>query len=173
MDPASEMGPLVSADQLATTVRYVQLALDEGAELACGGHRIDRPGYFFEPTVFTGVRNDMRIAQEEVFGPVLAVIPFDDEEEAVTIANDTIYGLAGGVWTQDPAKAMRVVKAVRAGTMYVNTYNWSPVELPWGGFKQSGLGRELGRAGMDEFTETKSVVIDTSGEPLGLYTRSS
>jgi betaine-aldehyde dehydrogenase len=173
MDPASEMGPLVSADQLATTVRYVQLALDEGAELACGGHRIDRPGYFFEPTVFTGVRNDMRIAQEEVFGPVLAVIPFDDEEEAVAIANDTIYGLAGGVWTQDPAKAMRVVRAVRAGTMYVNTYNWSPVELPWGGFKQSGLGRELGRAGMDEFTETKSVVIDTSGEPLGLYTRSS
>ncbi len=112
----------------------------------------------------------MRIAQEEIFGPVLVVIPFDSEDEAIAIANDTIYGLAGGVWTKDGAKALRVAQAVRAGTMYVNTYNWSPVELPWGGYKQSGVGRELGSFGIDEFTEAKSVIFDTSSQPLGLYT---
>jgi betaine-aldehyde dehydrogenase len=169
LEPSSEMAPLVSADQLATTEKYVKLGLDEGCRLLCGGHRLPRPGYFYEPTIFADVDNAMRIAQEEIFGPVLVVIPFDDEQEAIRIANDTIYGLAGGVWTKDPAKALRVVKGVRAGTMYVNTYNWSPIELPWGGFKQSGVGRELGNLGFDEFTEVKSVIFDTSGQPLGLY----
>jgi len=170
LDASSEMGPLVSRDQLETTERYVKIGLEEGAKLACGGKRIDRKGHYYEPTIFVDVDNGMRIAQEEIFGPVLVVIPFDTEEEAIAIANDTIYGLAGGVWTTDGAKAMRVVQAVRAGTVYVNTYNWSPVELPWGGYKQSGVGRELGDFGVDEFTEAKSVIIDTSGQPLGMYT---
>jgi len=170
LDAASEMGPLVSRDQVETTERYVEIGLGEGARLLCGGRRIDRPGYYFEPTIFVDVDNGMRVAQEEIFGPVLVVIPFDTEEQAVALANDTIYGLAGGVWTRDGAKAMRVAQAVRAGTVYVNTYNWSPIELPWGGYKQSGLGRELGNFGMDEFTEAKSVIIDTSGQPLGMYT---
>ena len=169
LDPGSEMGPLVSRDQLETTERYVKIGLEEGARLLCGGRRVDRSGYYFEPTIFVDVDNAMRIAQEEIFGPVLVVIPFDTEEQAIALANDTIYGLAGGVWTKDGAKAMRVAQAVRAGTMYVNTYNWSPIELPWGGYKQSGVGRELGNFGMDEFTEAKSVIIDTSGAPLGLY----
>ena len=170
LDASSEMGPLVSRDQLETTERYVKIGLEEGATLACGGKRLDRKGHYFEPTIFVDVDNAMRIAQEEIFGPVLVVIPFDTEEQAIALANDTIYGLAGGVWTTDGAKAMRMAQAVRAGTVYVNTYNWSPVELPWGGYKQSGVGRELGDFGVDEFTEAKSVIIDTSGQPLGMYT---
>ena len=169
LEPDSAMGPLVSRDQLERTEEYVRIGRQEGAKLLCGGKRIERAGFFYQPTIFGDVDNSMRIAQEEIFGPVLVVIPFETEEEAVAIANDTIYGLAGGVWTQDVARALRVVRAVRAGTMYVNTYNWSPIELPWGGYKQSGLGRELGSFGLKEFTEAKSVIIDTSGEPLGLY----
>ena len=164
------MGPLVSRDQLETTERYVKIGLEEGARMACGGKRIERKGYYYEPTIFLDVDNRMRIAQEEIFGPVLVVIPFDPEDEAIAIANDTIYGLAGGVWTKDGAKALRVAQAVRAGTMYVNTYNWSPIEMPWGGYKHSGVGRELGDFGVDEFTEAKSVIFDTSSQPLGLYT---
>ncbi len=170
LDPSSEMGPLVSRDQLETTERYVQLGVEEGARLLCGGKHIPGKGFYYEPTIFVDVDNRMRIAQEEIFGPVLVVIPFDSEDEAIALANDTIYGLAGGVWTRDGAKALRVAQAVRAGTMYVNTYNWSPVELPWGGYKQSGLGRELGSFGIDEFTEAKSMIFDTSSQPLGLYT---
>ena len=170
LDPSSEMGPLVSCDQLETTERYVKIGLEEGARMACGGKRIERKGYYYEPTIFLDVDNKMRIAQEEIFGPVLVVIPFDSEDEAIAIANDTIYGLAGGVWTLDGAKALRVAQAVRAGTMYVNTYNWSPIEMPWGGYKRSGVGRELGDFGVDEFTEAKSVIFDTSSQPLGLYT---
>ena len=169
LDPDSEMGPLVSRDQLETTEHYVELGLEEGARLLCGGHRIARKGYYFEPTIFVDVDNAMRIAQEEIFGPVLVVIPFDSEDEAIALANDTIFGLAGGVWTKDGAKALRVAQAVRAGTIYVNTYNWSPIELTWGGYKQSGLGRELGSFGIDEFTEAKSLIFDTSGQPLGMY----
>lgn len=169
LDPDSLMGPLASREQLETTERYVRLGRQEGAELLCGGRRMDGEGFFYEPTIFGAVDNRMRIAQEEIFGPVLVVIPFEGEEDAIAIANDTVYGLAGGVWTKDLALALRVVKGVRAGTMYVNTYNWSPVQLPWGGFKRSGLGRELGNLGLEEFMETKSVIIDTSGEPLGVY----
>lgn len=117
LDPDSQMGPLVSQEQLAKVEKYVAIGVEEGAQLACGGKRLARPGYFFEPTIFTNVDNSMRIAQEEVFGPVLVVIPFESEEEAIRIANDTVFGLAGGVWTSDAAKALRVVRAVRAGTM--------------------------------------------------------
>jgi betaine-aldehyde dehydrogenase len=169
LDPDTQMGPLVSAEQRAKVESYVEIGKGEGATLACGGERIEGTGFFFKATIFTGVDNGMRVAQEEIFGPVLVVIPFDAEEEAIQIANDTIFGLAGGVWTKDQQRATRVARAIRAGTVYVNTYNWSPIEMPWGGYKQSGIGRELGSFGMDEFTEAKSIIVDQAGEPLGAY----
>ena len=170
-DPTSEMGPLSSAAQLATTERYVALGVKEGARLVCGGERIPtQKGFFYAPTIFADVDNGMQIAQEEIFGPVLVVIPFADETEAVKIANDTIYGLAAGVWSKDTSKAMRVAQQIKAGMVWVNTFFWSPAELPWGGYKQSGLGREMGSYGLDEFREVKSIIVDTTGEPIGLYT---
>jgi len=160
LDPASEMGPLSSAEQLAVVERYVEIGLAEGATVACGGKRIAGKGFFYEPTVFVDVDNKMRIAQEEIFGPVLVVIPFDTEEEAIRIANDTVFGLTAAVWTSDQAKAERYVKAVRAGTVFVNnTWACAPLGLPWGGYKQSGIGREIGDIGIEEFTELKAVIF--------------
>ena len=169
LDAGSTMGPLAYRDRLDTVEEYVQSGQQEGAKLLCGGKRTDRAGFFYEPTIFGDVDNSMRIAQEEIFGPVLAVIPFDGEEEAIAIANDTIYGLGAGIWTRDLTRANRVAKAIRAGMVWVNTYNQSPGDTPWGGYKASGAGRERGEHGLYEFTELKSVVFDASGEPLGFY----
>jgi len=171
LDEHSEMGPLVNKQQLATVEKYVQIGRDEGATLATGGHRLEGRGYYYEPTIFVDVSNKMRIAQEEIFGPVLVVIPFDGEQEAIEIANDTIYGLAGAVWTKDVTKAMRVVKALRAGITWVNTYHPTYSEAPWGGYKQSGVGRELGTYGLDEYTEVKQINIDLTDQPMGVYQR--
>ena len=156
-DPDTEMGPLVSAAQLERVQRYVQIGLDEGAELTLGGERHGDRGYFHQPTIFTSVRNDMRIAQEEIFGPVMSVLKFSSEDQAYRIANDTEYGLAAGVWTNDLNLAHRASRALRVGTVWINTYQMVNPSVPYGGVKQSGHGRNLGEASLDDFTQTKSV----------------
>ena len=165
LDKATRMGPVVSAQQLDTVLGYIEAGRKEGARLVAGGERADvgtGRGYFLQPTIFTGVTNQMRIAREEIFGPVLSVIPFKDFEEGVAQGNDTFYGLAAAVWTRDVGKALRAARALRAGTVWVNAYNLFDTALPFGGFKESGFGRELGQAGMDLYTEVKSVWVDLS-----------
>ncbi|MUL83514.1 MULTISPECIES: aldehyde dehydrogenase family protein [unclassified Mycolicibacterium] len=157
-DPATTMGPLVNARQRDRVVGYLQVGADEGATVVAGGSAPERPGYFVEPTVFAGT-NDMRIAREEIFGPVGIVIPFDTDDEALALANDNDYGLSATVWTRDVGRAHSVSARIEAGAIGVN--GWSPLapQLPWGGVKASGIGRELGTEGIYAFTETKTVTI--------------
>jgi acyl-CoA reductase-like NAD-dependent aldehyde dehydrogenase len=161
-DPLEEetmLGPVVSAEQFARVNSYVSIGVSEGAQLALGGGRFDSPGYFVDPTVFTGVRNDMRLAREEIFGPVAALMPFRDVDEAVRIANDTEYGLAAAVATSNVSTAHTVARKLRAGVVWVNTYSELDATFPFGGYKQSGIGRELGDKSLENFTELKSVFI--------------
>ena len=157
LDPSSDMGPVVSAEQLERISRYVGIGQEEGAELVLGGNRQGDRGYFHEPTVFTSVRNDMRIAQEEIFGPVMSVLRFSDDDEAFALANDIQYGLAAGVWTSDLNRALRATRALRTGTVWVNTYQMVYPTVSYGGVKLSGHGRNLGMASLDEFSQTKSI----------------
>jgi betaine-aldehyde dehydrogenase len=158
-DPETQMGALVSKKQLDRVEGYVKLGVQEGARVVAGGDRRSGKGYFFKPTILVNVRNDTRVAQEEIFGPVGAVMPFDDTEEAVRLANATRYGLSASVWTRDINAAHAIAARVRAGTVWINGWGAIDPRLPWGGFKTSGIGRELGERGLDACTEEKVVTV--------------
>lgn len=161
LDPATNVGALVDRQQLDTVLGYIEAGLGEGASLLAGGRRIleETGGTYVEPTVFDGVSNAMKIAREEIFGPVLSVIVFDTPEEAVQIANDTSYGLAAAIWTRDLSKAHRTARALRAGSVWINQYDGGDMTAPFGGFKQSGNGRDKSLHAFDKYTELKATWI--------------
>jgi aldehyde dehydrogenase (NAD+) len=168
MNPDTQVGPITNVPQLEKVLNYIDIAKTEGATAVLGGRRASAPecgdGWFVEPTIFSGVRNSMRIAQEEVFGPVLSIIPFRDEEEAIAIGNDIVYGLAAGVWTQNMRRALLMADRLRAGTVWVNTYRAVSYLSPFGGYKRSGIGRENGQEMLKEYLQVKSVWISTASE---------
>ena len=173
MDPNTEMGPLITQQHTQRVLEYIKCGVDEGARLLCGGHRLTSglhaKGNFVTPTIFADTRPDMRIVREEIFGPVLSVQLFDTEADAIRIANDTVYGLAGGVFTKDGARGLRVLRQLRAGITWLNTYHPTFNEAPWGGYKQSGWGRELGTYGLDEYLETKQINIALNPARMGWF----
>jgi aldehyde dehydrogenase (NAD+) len=160
-DSATAMGPLISAGQMKRVLDYIEVGKNEGARIAVGGTRHGDTGYFVNPTIFTEVEHDMRISQEEIFGPVAAVLRFKDDEDAIRLANGTSYGLAAGVWTTDIGRGHRFAKRLKAGTVWVNTFGPTDVRLPWGGARDSGFGREHGESAIENFTEPKVVWINT------------
>jgi betaine-aldehyde dehydrogenase len=166
MDPATEMGPIISEGQLKRILEFIQSGVDEGAHLSLGGRRLVDgaygKGFFVQPTVFEGVERSMRIFREEIFGPVLCVLPFHDEDDAVSIANDTNYGLAGDIWSKDLTRIMKVAQGTRTGTLWVNRHLNPGPEVPFGGYKRSGLGRETGMEGLMEFLQTKHISLQLS-----------
>lgn len=168
-DFTSDIGPVVSREQWERVRGYVAQGKASGATLLVGGGEVAGEGFFVPPTVFTDVTPDMTLAREEIFGPVLAVIPFDTEEEALRIANGTLYGLAGAVWTRDIKRALRFARDLQAGTVWVNTYQILSPTLPFGGFGHSGLGRELGPQALDPYLETKSVIVDLNDTPMQMF----
>lgn len=166
LDPKTRIGPLISQEQLDRVMGYIARGREEGAELLCGGERAlyqgEEKGYWLQPTIFDRVAPEHTIAREEIFGPVLATLTFSDEEEAVALANDTIYGLAAGIWTSDVKRAHRVARGIQAGTVWINSYHPLDPASPFGGYKQSGYGRELGQYALDLYTQVKSVWVDLS-----------
>jgi aldehyde dehydrogenase len=173
LDPDTQLGAQVSTAQLEKIESYVEIGKQEGAELLTGGERAHlggelEGGFYFEPTVFKGT-NDMRIFQEEIFGPVLAVTTFRGEEEALRIANDTLYGLGAGVWTRDTSKAFRMARGIQAGRVWTNCYHLYPAHASFGGYKVSGVGRETHKLMLDHYTQTKCVLVSYDPQPLGLF----
>ena len=158
-DPGTEQGPQVDQSQFDKVMGYIESGRSEGATLACGGERVGDRGYFIQPTVFADVQDHMKIAREEIFGPVMSIIPFSDVDEVIMRANRTNYGLAAGVWTRDIKKVHAVANGVRAGTVWINCYHVLDTRAPFGGFKQSGIGRELGEYGLQQYTEVKTVIV--------------
>ncbi|MAH85157.1 MAG: carnitine dehydratase [Rhodospirillaceae bacterium TMED8] len=164
----TQVGPVTTQPQYEKILNYMEVAREDGAECLLGGGKAERPecggGWFVEPTIFSGVDNKMRIAQEEVFGPVLSVIPFEDDDDAVSIANDVVYGLASGVWTGNIRRAIEIPQRIKSGTVWVNTYRAVSYVAPFGGYKQSGLGRESGQRAIEEYMQTKTVWVSTATE---------
>ncbi|TMK96451.1 MAG: aldehyde dehydrogenase family protein [Actinobacteria bacterium] len=167
LDPASDEGPIESKTQLETVERYVGIGRDEGADVLTGGERAvvegHEGGFYYRPTILGNVKSSMRVAQEEIFGPVLVVIPFEDEADAVAMANDSIYGLAGGVWSSDNGRAVKVAEQIRTGTVWINDYHMINPRYPFGGYKQSGIGREHGEMGFNEYRQVKHIHVDLGG----------
>lgn len=160
LDPQCDMGPVISASQYASIRAYIEKGIDEGAHIVCGGEELEGDGYFIPPTVLAVEDNQATVMQEEIFGPVLTVMPFDDEDEAIRLANDNIYGLAASVWTRDISRALRCVQAIEAGTVWVNAHDLVDSAIPFGGFKQSGFGKDMGPEQLEHFLRTKAVWIN-------------
>lgn len=174
MDKNTQMGPQVSEEQLNRIKGYVDIAKEEGAQVLTGGCPPElegdfQKGFFFQPTIFGEVKNNMRVAQEEIFGPVVSVITFENEDDLIRQANEIVYGLSAGIWTKDITRAHRFAKAVRAGVVWINTYNMFNAASPFGGYKQSGYGREMGKHALEMYTNVKSVWVDLSGKPIGWF----
>ena len=174
MDKATQMGPQVSEEQLNRIKGYVDIAQKEGASVVTGGcaPQLDpefQKGYFFQPTIFGEVNNKMRVAQEEIFGPVVSMLSFKDEDDLIKQANETIYGLSAGIWTTNITRAHRFAKEIKAGVIWINTYNMFNAASPFGGYKQSGYGREMGKHALEMYTNVKSVWVDLSGKPIGWF----
>jgi len=157
LDPKTEMGPLVSLEQMNRVCGYLDSGVSQGAKAVVGGHKKGDKGYFVEPTVLVNTNDEMKVVQEEIFGPVVVAMPFSDMEEIVPRANDNVYGLAAGVWTKDIGKAHRMAEHLQAGTVWINCYNIFDAALPFGGYKQSGWGREMGHEVLNNYTQTKAV----------------
>ena len=172
-DPETQVGAMVNKSQVEKVLEYVQIGKDEGATIAAGGLQGTEDdlekGYYALPTLITDATNDMRVAREEIFGPVATVIKFKTEEEAVAMANDSEYGLGGGVWTKDISKALRLAKSIETGRVWVNTYNSIPAGAPFGGYKKSGYGRETHKLALDAYSQVKNIIIDISDQPSGLF----
>ena len=167
------MGPVISTEHRNKIEGYMEIA-KEGATIAIGGKRPERDlqaGLFFEPTVITDCDTSMRIVQEEVFGPVVTIEGFDSEEEAIKLANDSIYGLAGAVFTKDIGKAQRVANKLKLGTVWINDFHPYFAQAPWGGYKQSGIGRELGKEGLEEYLTSKHILTNTNPEPVNFFSK--
>ena len=172
-DPETQMGSQINERQLEKILSYVEIGKQEGARLICGGERITdgelAKGCFMRPTLLADVTNDMRVAQEEIFGPVACILKFRDEDEVIRMANDNAYGLGGAVWTRDLNRAIRVSRGIETGRMWVNTYNQIPEGAPFGGYKQSGIGRENDKAILDAYSQTKNIMINLNDAPSGFY----